>query len=549
MSSKRRSATRILLLSLPFITIIPFCGIPVVVADGLRVELQPEETTVGIGETLSYTVTVINDGGETVEYDGWTELYLPNGQPYPGNPFLGPVPVVLETGDSLSRQFSHEVLPIAPTGPYEYWCKVGSYPWFKAAQDSFAFEVIPEFPRRLWDLTLESTSFGGGAVGDIDKDGKPEIVFGTYFGDEHLYALNAEDGSILWKFYDLGGPMDASVTIADVDLDGDPEIVSASSWGILFCLDGAGELEWRFPETGYINCTDSPPAVEDMDGDGKPEIVFGAWGGDLYVLNGEDGSVVWNANYGSENYIQSQPAILDIDGIGGPDIVFGTWGDNKVYAVSGDGGAVIWTYPTGDYIYHGPSFADIDDDGLNELVVGGYDGYIRALNAEDGSLLWSYHEGSAPYAPVAIADLDNEPGYEIVGASSKLVVLSSEGELLWEYPTGGSIFRGAAVADTDGDGWLDLVFGSSDCKLRAVRGLDGALLWDYSSGSGYSIDHHPVIHDFDGDGTLDVFFVGGGDYNNRYGRAYAIQAGPGTGPGWPMFMHDHRHSGCFDGYE
>ncbi len=546
MTGKPRSATLFFSLLLIFLVLALSAGASAA-TDDLRVSLDPENTIVGIGETLSYTVTVVNGGTDPVDYDGWTELYLPNGQPYPGNPFLGPAPVSLDPGDSVSLSLSHEVLASAPLGTYEYWCKIGIHPWFKAAQDSFAFEVIPDFPRRLWDLELESNSFGGAAVGDIDDDDRPEIVFGTYFGDEHLYALNAEDGSILWKFYDLGGPMDASVVIADVDLDDEPEVISASSWGILFCLDGAGNLEWRFPAAGYINCTDSPPAVEDMDGDLKPEIVFGAWGGDFYVLNGEDGSLCWHANYGSENYIQSQPAILDIDGAGGPDIVFGTWGDNMVYAVSGDDGSVLWTYPTGDYIYHGPSFADIDGDGLNELVVGGYDGYITALNAEDGSLLWSYREGSAPYAPVAIADLDNEPGYEIVGASSKLVVLSAEGELLWEYPTGGSIFRGATVADIDGDGWLDLVFGSSDCKLRAVRGLDGSLLWDYPAGSGYSIDHHPTIHDFDGDGSLDVFFVGGGDYNNRYGRAYAIQAGPGTGPGWPMFMHDHRHSGCFEG--
>ncbi len=46
----------------------------------------------------------------------------------------------------------------------------------------------------LWWYDLDAPSFGSSAVGDIDEDGFLEIVFGTYFNDEHIYALNAEDG-------------------------------------------------------------------------------------------------------------------------------------------------------------------------------------------------------------------------------------------------------------------------------------------------------------------------------------------------------------------
>ncbi len=99
----------------------------------------------------------------------------------------------------------------------------------------------------------------------------------------------------------------------------------------------------------------------------------------------------------------------------------------------------------------------------------------------------------------------------------------------------------------DGDGWLDLVFGSSDFHLRVVRGYDGQLLVDYYTEPGYEIDHHPAIADINGDGKLDIFFVAG-DYNADEGRAYALSVGSGDGEGWPMFIHDHRHSGCFEGW-
>jgi len=57
-----------------------------------------------------------------------------------------------------------------------------------------------EFPQLLWKLDLASASYGSGAVGNLNGDGKPVIVFGTYFNDEHLYAVNAKDGTLLWKF-------------------------------------------------------------------------------------------------------------------------------------------------------------------------------------------------------------------------------------------------------------------------------------------------------------------------------------------------------------
>jgi outer membrane protein assembly factor BamB len=520
-------------------------GTPSLMHDGeIGIHLTPEETSIPRGERLRYDLAVLNFTGDPVSVQVWTGVTMPNGKPYPGNPVLGPKQVTIPGLDSLYRSFDHLVPGKAPLGEYLYWCHAGTYPHTVVAADTFVFEVVSQYPKLLWEVDLSAPSFGGGAVGDIDEDGKPEVVFGTYFGDGHLYAVNGEDGSILWKFSGWDGPWDASCAIYDVDQDGSPEIVAADSWGRLYCLNGQGNIEWQFSSAG---CTDSPPAIEDIDSDGKPEVIFGAWSGWLYVLNGENGSVCWSVNYGSINYIQSQPGVVDVDGDEQLDIVFGTWGDNYIYAVSGTDGSILWTYPTNDYIYHGPSFADIDEDGKPELVCGGYDGYVRALNAEDGSLLWSYREGSYPYAPVSIADLNNDGHLEVVAASSKLVVLNNQGHLLWQYYTGGSIFRGATIADTDGDGWLDLVFGSGDGRMRVVRGYDGVLLWDYYTEHGYDIDHHPAIADLNGDGKLDVFFVGG-NYDSEEGKAYAIAAGDGNGGGWPMFLHDLRHSGNFHGW-
>ena len=412
-----------------------------------------------------------------------------------------------------------------------------------------------DYPQILWWYDLDAPSFGSAAVDDIDKDGKLEIVFGTYFNDEHVYALNADSGTLLWR-YNTGGCNDASPAIADVDLDDTLEvIVPASSSCRVFCFNGpTGEVEWSFPTSS--NCLDSPPAVADVDNDDKPEIVFGAWYGYVYCLNGEDGSLCWRVNLGTNSYIQSGPNILDLNGDGQLDVVVAQYaGDCRVYALRGDSGSVMWySDDPADYMYHGGSFADVDEDGKPEIAIGSYDGKVYLLNGEDGSLRWDY---TAPYyigAPTSIADLNNDDHLEIVFVSwNRLGVLSHTGGLLWSHSTGGNIFRGAAIADIDGNSIPDLAFGCDDGILRALRGDSGQVIWTYDLeahyGKTYEMDHAPLIADFNNDGKLDVFIIGGygtsSEPHLNHGRAYAISAGDGTGPGWPMFRHDLLHSARF----
>ena len=73
---------------------------------------------------------------------------------------------------------------------------------------------------------------------------------------------------------------------------------------------------------------------------------------------------------------------------------------------------------------------------------------------------------------------------------------------------------GAAAGDVNGDGWLDLTFALWDGRARLLlnngaSGPPGFTDVSDASGLGAHFQRHwqPVMHDFDGDGRLDVFYA------------------------------------------
>jgi outer membrane protein assembly factor BamB len=417
-------------------------------------------------------------------------------------------------------------------------------------------------PPELWHFDLDSNSYGGAAVGDIDSDGKFEVVFGTYLGDETLYALNAEDGSVAWTYWAGPGPLDASVKLIDINGDQHLEVIFATSGsydggsGVLHCLHGNnGSVIWHYdPNT----CTDSPPAIVDIDNDSRPEILYGVFndginGGYVHIVNAEDGSLAEIVGP-FDGYIQSGPAVVDLDLDGQLDFVITMYaGDNRIYAVNGSDYSTMWYYATGDGMYHTCSFSNLDADAFPELVVGNYDGYVYVLHGENGSLFWQYDMTYAAYC-TSIGDVDGDSCPEVVAAGTlEVTVINHDGSHLWSEGAYVS-FRGAALADVDGDGGLDVVFGDNGGLLQALDGTTGATLWSFDAASEYGvtpfeIDHAPVIADLNGDGDLDIFFVGGrgrsDDPGNNYGRAYALRLSDTTGGGWTMFHHDYCNSGYY----
>ncbi len=424
----------------------------------------------------------------------------------------------------------------------------------------FTSRAEAQTPTIKWFYDVNDASFGQSAAADIDHDNKLELVFGCYRNDSCVYALNAEDGSLLWKYntHPAGyeGCNDVAPIIYDVDADDSLEVVVPSSCnGVTFCFNGrSGAVKWQTDTYG----SDSPPTIADIDNDGKPEILHGEFGGYVICINAENGSVKWNIPVDvstTSTRINTAPTIVDLDGDGNLDFVVASWkGDtNKVFAFRGYDHALLWTHAVRDWVYHGTAVADLDHDNKPELVIGDYSGKLFVLNGENGSLAWSYTSPDGYYIgdPASIGDLDGDGSCEVVFSSwYRMIALRSDSTLFWEYdiPNYPSAFRGAALADVDNDSKPDVIFGTSDGMVIALKGTTGDTLWTVNLaahyGNVFDIDHAPIIADFDNDGLLDLFLVGGhGEYpafENDYGRGYALSIGAGAGPDWLMFQRDIR---------
>ncbi len=129
------------------------------------------------GGSFDWNANVENVSEDEVVFDAWTELILPNGNPYgPLNIFEN---LTLEPGQVLIANPTQFVPAAAPNGMYTYIAKVGDYPTV-LAMDTFEFGKLPLDQPMMGHLNVsgwESTEwvFDNSDLSEYSNSSVPEI--------------------------------------------------------------------------------------------------------------------------------------------------------------------------------------------------------------------------------------------------------------------------------------------------------------------------------------------------------------------------------------
>jgi len=354
----------------------------------------------------------------------------------------------------------------------------------------------------------------GPAVGDLDGDGIPEIVYvrtASFFattGD--LVALRGDGSGELWKATARVG-YGSPPALADLDNDGFPEIIAVREYENSLMAEGdytlvayssQGYPIWESQHfTGESFDYATAVGVHDMNHDGSPEIVAGR------VIFNADGTLRGEGQWGRGSYgitkfgdlvisESSVSAVADLDLDGKEELIVG----NAAYDIDGN---VLWVQPS--YDDGMVSIANLDNDPEGEILAISY-ATIRAMDTT-GKLLWGPLNipGGNILSTPAVADLDADGMPEIVVAGGNtLWTLNHDGSILWEASvTDESGATGASIFDFEGDGQPEVVY-IDEVEMAAYDGATGALKFYSTEHSSATMFDYPVIADVDGDDQAEI---------------------------------------------
>ncbi len=176
-------------------------------------------------------------------------------------------------------------------------------------------------------------------------------------------------------------------------------------------------------------------------------------------------SLLWE--FGSDVVHIRAAAIRDTNGdnvIDSDDLptILATTRSNNFYGLDGDTQELLWTETRyGISRFYAPAVADINSDGMPEILLVENDLHVIAIRADDRSLLW---RSDAPvrnfgqnHEDLYVADLNQDGQPEIIAGVS---VFDADGQQLWQFPHTNPTRHGVPlVVDIDLDGVQEVVFG------------------------------------------------------------------------------------------
>jgi hypothetical protein len=302
------------------------------------------------------------------------------------------------------------------------------------------FIASSSFDTRV-DLTASSYTQSI-AVGDLDGDGKPDIVTANYLsGTISIFHNTSTPGTISFESkVDISVGSPGSVAIGDLDGDGLPDIVvgniSATTVYVLRNTSTAGSITFDLAVSLTTANTVQQVLIADVTGDGKPEILATSYGSSSYVSifknNCSSGTISFasKADYSVGTYSR-QFAVGDMDGDGKPDLIVSSYGGGNVYVLRNTRSSNSISFASGVVFAVGswpfaPAIGDLDGDGKPDMAVSNYNSSTVSIfrnTATSGSITSSSFDAKVDLTTntstisAVIADLDGDGKPELIVGS------------------------------------------------------------------------------------------------------------------------------------
>ena len=367
-------------------------------------------------------------------------------------------------------------------------------------------------------------------VGDFDRDGDADVVFGNRSGPDRLLRnvgamqfVDATEAAI-----PLQSGFVSDVVVADLDGDRHLDVVlgdnGAGGGGQMRYLRGDGTgafVDESLTRLPFAVSTTAALIAGDVDGDGDLDLIDGNTTLDRLLLNDGRGTF--------RDATSQLPAIprstlhlllVDIDGDGDLDLIGSTTSGMSVQRNDGQGhftevAGLIPATMSGRF-----RAGDIDRDGDIDLVGGTRfsvllnDGTGRFVDATATNLP---PQQSRAYLDVVLADFDGDSDLDAIGGSVLFdhVLYLNRGDGTFvdassqiRAPTG--VVRQILTADVDLDGDLDVAmhFHTGDNLLRLLRNDGNAVFTDVADAPLGVAPQAIAFGDVDGDGDPDLLTGG-----------------------------------------
>jgi Calx-beta domain/FG-GAP-like repeat len=398
------------------------------------------------------------------------------------------------------------------------------------------------------------------AVIDLDGDGQPEVIWGSY----DLVVLQGSTGTLRARATNAQRVW-PGVAVADLTGDGTKEIVVGRNGNQVhvyrFVPPSTLQVVWStaaaFPISGEVRSL----AVEDLESDGQLEVIVGRGSGgseqqvNVFNANGSQ-RAGWPARHvGDEGFgwgmYNENLTVADLNNDGFKEIFAPTDTHyitaldrngnqlltNAIYDHLGNPGPTPWSrvgvhvdqaadlagfadcgiQHRPNFANSAPSIADMNGDGVRELVVPG-DVYNCDIGDPDGDL---YH---LPW----ILNLDRT---RWTGSGFDWTVIPTatpgSGPLSQDFDVLENNVQNAVLADLDNDGFKEILIPSYDGRLHAWwldKTEHGS--WPFQvPGSGIRFASEPVVADLDNDGQAEVIFTSWGEKaGNTTGQLHIVSS-------------------------